>query len=124
MIKFVIEGRLDGLNEYTSANRTNKYQGAKAKQVNEDYVALFIKAFRLKPVKSYPVELDITWYETNRKRDVDNITFSVKFIQDALVKCGIIENDSQKYIKKLTHTVEVDTKKPRIEVVIRELGEC
>ena len=27
--KFTIQGRLDGLNEYTAANRTNPYKGGK-----------------------------------------------------------------------------------------------
>lgn len=33
--KFTIPGRLDGLNEYTSANRSNAYRGGRMKQKNE-----------------------------------------------------------------------------------------
>lgn len=123
-MKFVIEGRLDSLNEYTKANRTNRYQGASMKSRNEKIVLIAIREAKLKRVMKYPVELQITWYEPNKRRDLDNIVFAVKFIQDALVSAGIIENDSQKYIKKLSHTVEIDREKPRIEVVIRELGKC
>ena len=34
--KFTILGRLDGLNEYTAANRTNPHKGGRMKQKNED----------------------------------------------------------------------------------------
>ena len=34
--KFTIPGRLDGLNEYTAANRTNPHKGGHMKQKNED----------------------------------------------------------------------------------------
>ena len=33
--RMTIKGRLDGLNDYTKANRTNQYKGAKAKAENE-----------------------------------------------------------------------------------------
>ena len=59
-------------------------------------VSLYIRQAKLKKVYKYPIALKITWYEKNKRRDVDNITFATKFIQDALVKCGVIENDSQK----------------------------
>lgn len=36
--KFTIPGKLDGLNEYTSANRTNPYKGGKMKRDNESAV--------------------------------------------------------------------------------------
>ena len=123
-MRFVIEGRLDGLNEYTRANRSNRYQGNSMKARNEKAVLLAIREARLKPVQKYPVELQIAWYEPDRRRDVDNIQFAVKFIQDALVEAGILEKDSQKYVSKLSHEVKVDRKNPRIEVTIKEMKEC
>lgn len=36
--KFIISGRLPGLNEYTEACRTNKHKGNKMKQDAEDTV--------------------------------------------------------------------------------------
>ena len=123
-MRFVIEGRLDGLNEYTRANRSNRYQGNSMKARNEKAVLWAIREARLKPVQKYPVELQIDWYEPDRRRDVDNIQFAVKFIQDALVEAGILEKDSQKYVSKLSHEVKVDRKNPRIEVTIKEMKEC
>ena len=68
-----------------------------------------------------PCELWITWYEKNRRRDLDNIAFATKFIQDSMVKCGVFPDDSQKYIRLLHHTTHVDNAKPRVEVIIREV---
>lgn len=121
--KFIIYGRLDGLNEYTKSNRSNKYKGNKTKQDNEFLVSLYIRQAKLKKVDKYPIALKITWYEKNKRRDIDNITFATKFIQDALVKCGILENDSQKYINRIEHNVSVDKDNPRIEVEIIEVGD-
>lgn len=117
-MKFVIPNRLAGLNEYTSANRSNKYCGSKMKSNNESSVIWAIRQSKIDKVVNYPITLKITWYEPNMKRDVDNIVFATKFIQDALVKEKIIKNDGQKQINKLIHEVLVDRDKPRIEVEI------
>lgn len=119
-MRFIIPGRLDGLNEYTKANRAHAYKGDEMKRVNETIIIYAIRQARLQKVSSFPAALKITWYEPNAKRDVDNICFATKFIQDALVKEGIIPNDSQKYINKVEHEVSVDKNNPRIEVEILE----
>lgn len=120
MTKFVIQGRLSSLNEYTSANRANKYMGAKLKKDNEEPIFGAIREAKLKRVTNYPITLKIKWYEPNKRRDIDNIVFATKFIQDALVKAGVIEDDSQKYINKVVHEVVTDKNNPRIEVEIKE----
>jgi len=117
-VKFIIYGRLDGLNEYTKSNRSNKFKGNATKKDNEKIVSAYIRAHKLRRVYNYPVALKITWYEKDKRRDVDNITFATKFIQDALVKCGVLENDSQKYVNRVIHDVRVDKDNPRIEVEI------
>lgn len=119
MNKFIIQGRLDGLNEYTSANRSNRYKGNSVKRNNEKSVIFAIRQAKLKKIDKYPVSLEITWYEPNKRRDIDNITFAVKFILDALVKSGVLENDSQRYVNKISHDVQADKQKPRIEVEIK-----
>lgn len=83
---------------------------------NEAIVIQAINLYKLKKIKNYPIQLKITWYEKDKRRDVDNITFATKFIQDALVKQKILIDDSQKYINKLEHDVRVDKEYPRIEV--------
>ena len=46
------------------------------------------------------------------------ITFATKFIQDSLVRTGILEDDSRKYINQVNHSVFTDKQNPRIEVEI------
>lgn len=120
MNKFTIKGRLIGLNEYTKANRTKSYLANKIKRDQEEIVFWGARSSNLKKVRTYPIGLKIKWYEPNAKRDIDNITFAVKFILDGLVKSGYLENDSQKYVKAIDHIVDIDRNGPRVEVEIIE----
>lgn len=119
-MKFTIYGRLPSLNEYTLACRGNKFSANNMKIKAEKLILSHARATKLQRIDKYPIKLKISWYEPNKRRDIDNVVFSTKFIQDALVKGGYIENDSQKYITKLEHEVYVDNKNPRIEVEIIE----
>lgn len=123
-MKFTINGKLPSLNDYVLANRSYKYAGASMKKRVEKQIqeSIFkaISSGEIKKVDKYPVGLKITWYEPTKRRDIDNIVFAVKFIQDALVATGVLENDSQRYISELNHTVLIDPKNPRIEVEILE----
>lgn len=119
-MKFIIPGRLDGLNDYTKACRANAYGGNSVKQRNEKSVIIAARQAKLNRVNKYPVHLKISWYEKNSRRDVDNIIFAQKFILDALVKIDVLENDSQKYVKGIAHEVAVNKEFPHIEVEIIE----
>jgi Holliday junction resolvase RusA-like endonuclease len=116
-MRFTIKGRLDGLNEYVEACRRNKYEANEMKRMNQRIVRAGINEFTR---FDRPVSVHIAWYEPNARRDVDNIAFAVKFILDEMVRCGILENDGQKHVKKITHEVLVDKKNPRIEVEVEE----
>lgn len=121
-IKFVIKGKLDGLNEYIRACRANRYKGAEMVKKNERlvmaYILQAINFGEVYEVKNYPIKLNIDWYESDNRRDIDNITFATKFIQDSLVRTGILEDDSRKYINQVNHSVFTDKENPRIEVEI------
>lgn len=119
-MRFIVQGKLPSLNEYTSANRTNVYLGNNMKKKTENSIIFAIRQANLPKVDKYPIKLKITWYEPNKRRDLDNIVFATKFIQDALVKAGILENDSQRYIVCLEHTVKIDRENPRVEVIIEK----
>lgn len=68
-----------------------------------------------------PVTMLYSWYEPNRKRDLDNVSsYGRKVIQDALVHCGVLHNDGWKQILGFSDRFYVDRKEPRIEVVILE----
>ena len=112
-----IPGRLPGLNEYTSACRTNHITGAKMKQDSQDIVqwAIFSTMRRVRFEK--PVFLLFTFCEKDRRRDRDNVaSYARKVIQDAMVKTGTIEDDGWDYITGYLDRFQVDKKNPRITV--------
>lgn len=114
----IIDKALCTLNDYTNANRTNKYVGAKIKK-NETLYCEICSRNQLKPVLSYPIDISIQWYQNGRK-DPDNISFGVKFILDGMVKAGIIENDGQKQIRNISHSF-IKSKIDKAEVKIMEV---
>ena len=124
MNRFVIYGKLPGLNDYTKANRNNKYLANKMKQDIQKtickYIVFGVSMKDLEKVDRYPIGLTIKWYEPNNRRDIDNITFGTKFILDSMVCMGIIEDDSRKYVDSIEHSVFTDKENPRIEVEINE----
>ena len=87
----IINEKLPSLNEVIRENRANRYAGAKLKKDIESIIGWAIKAAKLKPIIN-PCVIDIEWHEATKRRDVDNIHSSVKFILDALVKNGILIN--------------------------------
>lgn len=120
----IIAGRLNNMNDYTSACRTNQYKGAKLKQKNENVVkqAIYEQLGRLRIKK--PVRMLYRWYEPNKRRDLDNISaFGRKVIQDALVDTRVLQDDGWRYVKGFQDEFYVDKGNPRIEIEIIE-DEC
>lgn len=119
--ELVINGTLPNLNEYISKLNVSKFRGAELKRETEKIISAHIRK-QLRGVKfTEPVFIKYAWHEPNRKRDLDNIAaFGMKCIQDALVKCGVIENDGWSNIAGFSHDFFIDESNPRIEVVLRE----
>lgn len=105
---FLINVRLPSLNDYITANRTNPHAGNKFKKDVDKSIGWRIKqakdAGNLTP-KEEPVDILIDFYEPNRRRDVDNIQSSTKYILDALVQQGILKNDGRKWVHQVYHRV-------------------
>lgn len=108
--KLFIEGPLPGMNAIIAASkRTGWRQGKKGSRWNEyanmkkgwtERIVLTAKAQGIRPVRSKPFFV-FTWYETNRRRDMDNIAAGGrKFILDGLKHAGIIIDDSWKYLQE------------------------
>lgn len=119
----IIPGRLDNLNDYITACRTNQYKGALMKSRNEGIckAAIYEQLGRLRIRK--PVQMRYRWYEKNSRRDLDNVSsFGRKVIQDALVSCHILADDGWKNIKGFSDEFFIDPKNPRIEILIQEEG--
>lgn len=126
MHKLIIDGTLPNLNDYLRAERITirkhgKFttKGNELKQENQEYVVWHIRQ-QLKGLHiDYPIVLKYSFYEKNKKRDLDNISaFAHKVIQDALVKAHIIDDDGWKNIKGYEDKFYIDNAKPRIEVEI------
>lgn len=119
----IINGKLDNLNDYISACRTNQYKGSSVKNHNENKVksAIYEQLGRLRITR--PVYMSYRWYEPNRRRDLDNISsFGRKVIQDALVKTHVLQNDGWKEIIGFRDDFYIDKENPRVEVEIEEVG--
>lgn len=125
--KLTIPGRLPGLNEYTSACRTNYITGAKMKQESQELVRWAIIATLRRVRFTNPVFLLFTFYERDKRRDRDNVaSYARKVIQDALVKSGTIKDDGWDYITGYLDRFEVDKSNPRIvvEFIEQEVKIC
>lgn len=117
-----IKGRLPGLNEYTTACRTNAHKGAEMKRTAQETVMWHILSTMRGVRFTRPVFLLFTFYEQDRRRDQDNVSsFARKVIQDALVKCGTIKDDGWDYVCGHMDLFEVDKENPRIVVEFIEM---
>ena len=118
----IINGKLNNLNDYITACRTNPYKGANVKAHNENIVkaCIYEQLGRLR-IKN-PVYMRYRWFEPDRRRDLDNISsFGRKVIQDALVEAHVLQNDGWKEITGFRDDFYIDKKNPRIEVDIEEI---
>ena len=123
----VVEGEFASLNEFIYANRIGKgkwNKGNQMKQHDQGIIEGYIHEQLHKVHIDKPVSLQYTYYCKNKKKDKDNISgYFHKVFQDALVHCGIIHNDSWHYIVGFSDEFLIDGRRPRIEVIIQEVGE-
>lgn len=120
--KFTIDGRLDGQNDFITANRTNPYKGNAMKRNNQQIVMWAIRQ-QLKRLKiEKPIHIHYKFIEKNKMRDKDNIaSFAMKVIQDALVQVEVIKNDGWKEVESFSCSFGVDKNNPRIEITLEEV---
>lgn len=117
-----IPGRLKSINDYTDAQRRNRYAGAEMKQNEQEKVEWAIKTQLHNLHITSKVYLEYKFYEKNKKRDLDNISgFAHKVIQDALVSMGVLKDDGWDEIVGFADNFQVDQKNPRIVVEITEV---
>lgn len=120
MHQFYIPFRLSGLNEYTLKCRSNRFAGAACKSKNEKYCIQSIHEQIPDLHITAPVKLHFTWHEKTKRRDLDNVAFAKKFIQDSLVQTGVLNGDNHRYVKGFTDDFVYDGR-DGVEVVIEEL---
>ena len=120
--KFTIEGKLPNLNDIIAEAKKGRGSYQPYAEMKREYTDLVDWCAKGMPKFKSEVEIEITWFEPNKRRDVDGISAGgCKFILDGLVQAGVIINDNQKYVKRINNNYEVDKENPRIEVEIREV---
>ena len=118
----VIPGKIHNLNDYIKAERTNRYEGAKMKAQDGEYISVFVRHCLNNIKIKKPVFMEYTWYEPNRRRDKSNISgYGRKVIEDFLVDCGVLGDDGWDYVVGFSDRFKVDRGNPRIEVLIKEV---
>ena len=80
-------------------------------------VAVYCRQQRL-PKITHLVEIYITYYEKDKRRDVDNVYSSSKYILDGMVNAGVLPRDSQKWVRDVKSSIEYDKANPRVRVLI------
>lgn len=81
-------------------NLLHHMQRARLKEQWEKIVKDACLIHGIQPVKRVSITLEF-WFPDKRRRDLDNYAFAFKFIQDALVKVGILTDDSAEEVIEL-----------------------
>ena len=130
---FKIEGRywinektFPSLNDYIHELGRNPKAGGQMKRKYEKIACDALRSFLRGKKCTGLITLHYRYYEPEKgaRRDHMNIhAFADKVIQDAMQKCGIIPDDSPRYVNgsKITHEFFYTCGMPRIEVEIEEL---
>lgn len=123
--QFTVKGTLPGLNNYLKAERSFSKGHSCGNDMKQKYQMIISNAIRAQLGRLHinkPVCIKYAYYEPNKRRDLDNIAgVAHKFIQDALVRCGVLDNDGWRNVAKFEDCFFVDAKNPRIEVTLEEI---
>ena len=115
---FEIPLRLPTMNAMVAANRRSPYAGAGLKKKADADVCWWIKAAGLAPITN-PCIVQMIFTEPDKRRDVDNVESAKKFVLDALVKSGVLQGDSPKYVPYSPSFTEYG-EGAKVTVVIRD----
>ena len=113
-----IKGELTDLNQYIKALNNHRFVGSKIKKEETERVYWECKEQKIKPVTKFPVKIHYRWYSPNARKDIDNVAFSKKFINDGLTMAEVLPDDSRKYIKGFSDNFFIDKEFPRVEIEI------
>lgn len=100
---FIVRGKLPSLNTFLAAQH-NWAHGNRMKREQEQSIVAQIIASKTEPVTK-PCVILIDFFEKTKRRDVDNIQSSTKFLLDAAQTAGILPNDNRKWVHQIYHRV-------------------
>ena len=116
-LKYVIDAVPQSNNKFM-ANSHNFHIYRKEKEKWHGIVKAAIKEKPKKPLERAVVHIKY-YFKDRRRRDPDN--YSGKMLLDPLVREGVLEDDSFKNVV-LKLSADVDSKRPRTEITITEIG--
>ncbi len=105
------------LNTYVSAERRNRFVGAKIKKEQTSLVAYECLSQHVPKMGRISV-FEMTWHHRNKRKDFDNVEFSVKFIKDGMVQAGVIANDGWRHFPPQTTHRHVIDDRVGVEVTV------
>jgi Holliday junction resolvase RusA-like endonuclease len=114
-----IDMKLPSLNDYVRVCRSNAFQASSYKKRLENEIGYFIAKL---PRFEHPIQIHFHWIEGNKRRDLDNIAFSKKFILDAMVKAGKLKDDNRRFVTAFTDTFSYGDS-TKVILTIEELEE-
>ena len=105
-ITFFLDFPLPTMNEMIQTARGNKFAAAAQKKKYTNMVAWEIMA-QTPTVSFDAISIDITWIETKKKRDPDNVFAAVKFICDGIVAADVLKDDDRDHVASITNRIAV-----------------
>lgn len=111
--------KMPSINTYINACRRNRYYAAKMKNDLEDDIIVFVSKL---PRFDKPVKISFSWIENNKRRDLDNVSSSKKFILDAMVKCGVLTDDNRRCVTAFSDSFSYG-KEAKVILTIEEVGD-
>ncbi len=119
--QFFIPHILPGMNDIIKAAKIRRGKwSAYADQKRDCEQTIVCSLNDLRRVRGL-VWFDFIWFEKSKRRDLDNIAAAKKFILDALVSAGIIENDGWKNVAGWTDIFKISKENPGVKVVFGEV---
>lgn len=110
--------KLPSLNDYVNACRSHRMAGATLKKKTEARILPYLTPL---PIFSGPIFIRCHWIDQNARRDIDNVSFAIKFLLDALQTAGKIPNDNRQYVRGLQHSFSVNKAGYAVILEIEEL---
>lgn len=85
----------------------------------QNFASIQLLKYRIKEPLVGRQEISIMFYvKDNRRRDLDNMLTS---IQDALMRAGILEDDSWQHLRIGTVDAKTDKENPRAEIMLKSI---
>jgi crossover junction endodeoxyribonuclease RusA len=94
----------------TSNQRLHWATKARHTKVIRDMAWILAKHSHIQPMEAAELEVEATWPNRSRKRDSHNLQPTAKAAIDGFVDAGLLPDDSDKHLRRLTFTSAEETR--------------